>query len=115
MDTSENRLERIINGFIEKLSNEIDIDEVILFGSHANGTSKKHSDIDLAIISDSFLGKSHIKNMQFLSRMAARYNNIIEALPFTLQEYKNLDHRTLLASIVKSGKTIYSKNENMSG
>lgn len=111
MDSSEDRLERIIKGFIERLSSEIDIDEIILFGSHANGTPKKHSDIDLAIISDSFLGKSRIKNMQFLSRIAARYNTEIEALPFTLEEYNNLDHRSFLASIVKSGKTIYSKKE----
>jgi predicted nucleotidyltransferase len=93
------------------LSNDIDIDEVILFGSHANGSSNKHSDIDLAIISDSFLGKSHIKNMQYLSCMAARYNTEIEAIPFTLQEYKNIDHRTFLAGIVKTGKKIYSKNK----
>ena len=115
MDNSEDRLELIINGFIEKLNDEIDIDEVILFGSHANGSSQKHSDIDLAIISDSFLGKSHIKNLQFLSRIAARYNTEIEALPFTLQEYKNLDKRTLLANIVKSGKIIYSKNKAVGG
>jgi predicted nucleotidyltransferase len=110
VDISENRLENIIKGFIERLSNDIDIDEVILFGSHASGTSDRHSDIDLAIISDSFLGKSNIKNMQYLSRMAARYNSVIEALPFTYQEYKNLDHRTFLAAVVKSGKKIYSKN-----
>jgi predicted nucleotidyltransferase len=107
VDATEDRLENIIKGFIDRLSNEIDIDEVILFGSHANGTSMKHSDIDLAIISDSFLGKPHIKNMQFLSRVAANYNSEIEALPFTLQEYKNLDHRTLLAGIVKTGKKFY--------
>ncbi len=112
MVSSEDRIEHIINGFIEKLSSEIDIDEVILFGSHASGTPKKHSDIDLAIISDSFLGKSHMKNMQFLSRIAARYNAEIEALPFTFQELKNLDHRTFLASIIKSGKIIYSKKKN---
>lgn len=111
MDATENRIEDIIEGFIDRLINEIDIDEVILFGSHANGTSKKHSDIDLAIISDSFLGKPHIQNMQFLSRMAANYNTEIEALPFTLQEYKNLDHRTLLAGIVKSGKKIYVRKQ----
>lgn len=113
MDYSEDKLEDIIKGFIERLSNEIDIDEVILFGSHAKGTPKKHSDIDLAIISDSFLGKSNIKNMQLLSLMAARYNTEIEALPFTFQEYKNPDPRTFLASIVKSGKTIYSKHGQM--
>lgn len=109
MYTPEDSLEDIIKGFIERLSNDIDIDEVILFGSYASGTSDRHSDIDLAIISDSFLGKSHIKNMQYLSLMAAKYNSEIEALPFTYQEYKNLDHRTFLASVVKSGKKIYSK------
>lgn len=104
MAVTEDRLERIIEGFIARLRDEIDVDEVILFGSHAEGTSKGHSDIDLAIISDWFIGKPHIQNMQFLSRMAANYNSLIEALPFTLQEYKNLDHRTLLAGIVKSGR-----------
>ena len=106
MAVTEDRLINIIEGFITRLCDEIDVDEVILFGSHAAGTAKKYSDIDLAIISDWFLDKPHIKNMQFLSHIAANYNSMIEALPFTLQEYKNLDNRTLLAGIVKSGKKI---------
>ena len=104
MAFTEDRIENIIDGFIERLCEEIDIEEVILFGSYAKGTPKNYSDIDLAIISDWFSGKSHIENMQFLSRLAANYNSLIEALPFTLQEYKNLDRRTLLAGILKSGK-----------
>ena len=104
MAVTEDRIDNIVEGFITRLCDEIDVDEVILFGSHAKGTSKEHSDIDLAIISDWFQDKPHINNMQFLSRMAANYNSLIEALPFTLQEYKNLDHRTLLAGIVKVGR-----------
>lgn len=104
MAITENKIDDIIKGFIAELCDEIDVEEVILFGSYAKGDAKEHSDIDLAIISDWFMNKSHIKNMQFLSRKAAQYNSLIEALPFTVQEYKNPDHRTLLASIIKSGR-----------
>ena len=106
MAITEDQLNSIIKGFISRLSNEIDISEVVLFGSYANGNATEHSDIDLAIISDSFLDQSHIKNMQFLSKIAAKYNSLIEAIPFTFQEYKNLDKRTLLAGILKSGRKI---------
>jgi uncharacterized protein len=104
MAVSENTIDDIVKGFIASLREEIDVEEVILFGSYARGEAKAHSDIDLAIISDWFKDKSNIKNMQFLSRKAAKYNSLIEALPFTLQEYKNPDQRTLLARIIKSGR-----------
>jgi uncharacterized protein len=104
MAVTENQLDTIIKGFVENLCNEIDVEEVILFGSYARGDAKEHSDIDLAIISDWFENKPHIKNMQFLSIKAARYNSLIEALPFTVQEYQNPDQRTLMASIIKSGR-----------
>jgi predicted nucleotidyltransferase len=104
MAVTENNIDDIVKGFIAYLCDEIDIEEVILFGSYAKGAAKEHSDIDLAIISDWFMNKSYIKNMQFLSRKAAKYNSLIEALPFTAQEYNNPDHRTLLANIIKSGR-----------
>ena len=103
MALSKDRLDQIIDGFISRLTSEIDVEEVILFGSYAQGNPKEYSDIDLAIISDWFREKPHIESMQYLSRLAADYNSLVEALPFTLEEYKNLDKRTFLASIVKSG------------
>ncbi|MBN2059585.1 MAG: nucleotidyltransferase domain-containing protein [Deltaproteobacteria bacterium] len=48
-------MEQRNKGFISRLSNEIDISEVVLFGSYANGKATERSDIDLVIISDSFL------------------------------------------------------------
>ncbi len=104
MAVAENKIDDIINGFITTLTDEIDIEEVILFGSYARGDAKEHSDIDLAIVSDWFRDKPHIKNMQFLSLKAAKFNSLIEALPFTVQEYRNPDKRTLLAGIIKSGR-----------
>jgi predicted nucleotidyltransferase len=104
MALSKDTLDKIIRGFVSRLANEIPVEEVILFGSYAQGKEKEHSDIDLAVISDWFRGKPHIENMQYLSRLAANYNSLIEALPFTLEEYRNLDKRTFLASVVKNGR-----------
>ena len=44
--------------------------------------------------------------MQYLSKIAARYNSIIEALPFTEKEYSSLDKRSFLAGIIKTGRKI---------
>lgn len=104
MALSKNQVDGIIKGFISRLAKEIPVEEVILFGSYAHGNAKEHSDIDLAIISEWFRDKTRIQNMQYLSRIAARYNTLIEAIPFTTDEYRQLDRRTFLASIVKSGK-----------
>ncbi len=104
MVLSDSQVREIINGFIKALRLEIPVRDVILFGSYANGNPKEYSDIDLAVISDWFEGKPKIENMQYLSKVAARYNSLIEALPFTEEEYNNIDKRSFLASIVKTGR-----------
>ncbi|MBW1698366.1 MAG: nucleotidyltransferase domain-containing protein [Deltaproteobacteria bacterium] len=104
MALSEDQVAKIIEGFVAVLRREIPIKEIILFGSYAQGNPKEYSDIDLAVISDWFKGKPKIESMQYLSKIAASYNSLIEALPFTEEEYRNLDKRTFLASIVKSGR-----------
>ncbi len=104
MALSKSQLDEIIKGFISRLVREIPVDEVILFGSYARGNPEEHSDIDLAVISDWFRDKTRIEGMQYLSRIAARYNTLIEAIPFTTEEYRHLDKRTFLGAIVKRGK-----------
>ena len=114
MALSKNQVDEIITGFISRLANEIPVEEVILFGSYAHGNPKEHSDIDLAIISDWFGDKTRIESMQYLSRIAARYNTLIEAIPFTTEEYRQLDRRTFLASIVKRGKPYHPDSDSPS-
>ena len=90
MALSEDQVTKIIRGFITELRREIPIKEIILFGSYAQGNPKEYSDIDLAVISNWFEGKPKIENMQYLSRITASYNSLIEALPFTEEEYRNV-------------------------
>ena len=66
------------------------------------------------MISDWFEGKPKIENMQYLSRIAASYNSLIEALPFTEEEYRNLDRRSFLSSIIQSGRSSSELLENLS-
>lgn len=104
MAMREDQVDGIIKGFIARLEQEIPVLEVILFGSYARGNPQEHSDIDLAIISDWFEGKPAIENLTFLARIASRYSTLIEALPFTQKEYQRIDQRSLLSSIVRTGK-----------
>ena len=114
MALSKDQVDDIIKGFVSKLLYEIPVSGVILFGSYAHGNPKNHSDIDLAIISDWFRDKTRMESMQYLSRMAARYNTLIEAIPFTTEEFRKLDKRTFLASILKNGKTYFSDSDSLS-
>ena len=104
MALQQDQVNRSIRGFIARLEQEIPVQEVILFGSYAEGKPEAHSDIDLAVISDWFEGKPAIENLKFLSRTAARYNTMIEALAFTEKEYHKIDNRCLLARIEQTGK-----------
>ena len=113
MALSKDQVDEIITGYISELGNEVPVEEVILFGSYAHGNPKEHSDIDLAIISDWFRDKTRIESMQYLSRIAARFNTLIEAIPFTTEEYKQLDRRTFLTSIVKSGKPYVTESDEL--
>ncbi len=62
--------------------------------------------------SDWFEGRPEIENMQYLSRIAATYNSLIEALPFTEKEYENLDKRTFMAGILKTGQDYFELPPN---
>jgi predicted nucleotidyltransferase len=104
MALSKDQVDVVVNGFVSILLKEIPVEEVILFGSYAHGAPQEHSDIDLAVVSDWFRDKTRMEGMQFLSRLAARYNTFVEAIPFTAEELRNPDKRSFLAGILRKGK-----------
>ena len=86
---------------------EIPIRAVILFGSYARGNPKNHSDIDLAIISDWFKGKTRIESLQYLSRLAVGYNTLIEAIPFTTEEYNEIGCSDIFSGCHKNRQNVF--------
>jgi len=56
MVESKDRLNKIINSFLEEIQKKYRIDNAYLYGSFAKGTFNKWSDIDIAIVSSDFSG-----------------------------------------------------------
>jgi len=65
----------------------IDIKSAYLFGSVVNGKNTKYSDIDLAIVSDSFTGCRYDDRVK-LNPYILKINTNVEVHPFTTREFK---------------------------
>lgn len=95
----------IIRKYISLLKEEgVKVSRVILFGSHARGTAKADSDIDIAVISSQF-GQDNLKEMMFLRKLAIKIDSHIEPLPLTPQDLKDR-YSTLTQEILKYGVLI---------
>ncbi len=96
-------IKRIIKKFANELKkNGIKIDKIILFGSYARGDYKEWSDIDVAVVSESF-GTNRFEERLFLSRIAAKIDSRIEAHPVGKKEFEKDDWKLLISEIKKEG------------
>jgi len=65
----------------------IEIKSAYLFGSFVKGKNTMHSDIDLAIVSDSFTGSRYDDRVK-LNPYILKINTSVEVHPFTTKEFK---------------------------
>lgn len=79
----------------------IQIEQLILFGSYATGTAQEDSDIDLVVISSSFANKSYWERIDILSEAIYELFAPIEASAFTPEEWKTSD--SLIVEYAKNG------------
>lgn len=99
-------VELALQYFVGKLKQEITVEKAILFGSYSKGTSRKDSDVDLAIFSNYFEGMRRVDGFTFLLLQARDYDVDIEPHPFTLMDYHNQDG--MVEEIVRDGIEIPS-------
>ena len=92
-----------INEFKKRLSYNIPIDKMILFGSVAKGKVHKDSDIDLIIVSNKFKGKKSFKrSLGFYKYWDLDYP--VDFLCYTQEEFNKLKKQiTLVREAVKEG------------
>lgn len=83
---SKSDINKIVNSFINLVSNEFPLNTVYLFGSYANGTAKEYSDVDLAIVSDKFEG-SRFFDKQKLNKYILRTSIDLEIHPFKTEDF----------------------------
>jgi len=81
--------------FIKRLSEEISLFSVIIFGSTARGDRLSESDVDLIVVSDDF--KNMPLNKRFrLVYMAWPSQIDADILPLTLEEFKNACKKSII-------------------
>ena len=105
------QLHAIVKRLVAQLEEKsIFVQKLILFGSYVTGKAEEYSDMDIAVISDSFRGKGILKRQELLGEALYSRGEPIEALGYTVSEYRNIKPASFLSEIISSGKVIYSKN-----
>jgi len=99
MDKSE--VIKKLKKYKELISNQIAVEELILFGSYANGTNREDSDIDVAIIVDKLEG-DYFSTRPILWKIRREIDDRIEPLLFERQH----DESGFLQEIQKTGIVI---------
>ena len=81
------KIRTIIENYISLLAdNNITVNNAYLFGSYAKGFQNEWSDIDIAIVSDSFEG-IRIKDRDKIRRYALSISSSLEILPFNPKDF----------------------------
>ena len=82
-------------------SANIEVEQLILFGSYAAGTAHESSDIDLVVISSSFTNKSYWERIDILAEAIYKVFAPIEASAFTPEEWRT--DNSLIVDYAKNG------------
>lgn len=102
--------QRIVNEYLKVLSQDIDLNGVLLFGSYAYGTPNKNSDVDLVIISNDFANKSFDDRLDWLTlkRDGVADNIAMDVIGYTPFEFRNIEKKSAIMAMAKrNGKWIY--------
>jgi predicted nucleotidyltransferase len=98
-------INKIINYAVEVAQPE----NIILFGSVAEGKNNVHSDVDLLIVTDNtYLKPYFVKQIKGFAR---EFSLAVDVLIHSRKELENasLNSSSFLGNIVKCGKIIYKK------
>jgi len=98
-----NYIGKQLNEFVYDLSKEIDIIALILYGSYANGTWSKDSDIDIAVFSDSFSKMDPVEATAYLLNKTIKFEIDIQPISFNRLDYINSNLNPFIENILKNG------------
>lgn len=97
-------VKRLINRYINALKDRnIKVLGSFLFGSYAKGKESEWSDIDVAILTDEFIGDSFDFTF-LLMKIAREIDTDIEPHPFLIEEFN--EENPVAVEILKTGQKI---------
>ena len=104
---TEEQLSNIINHYVSKLKQKINIEQIILYGSYAKGNANEWSDIDLYIVSND-LPENELKgtNGFQLDCLVGKYDPRLEVLGINPSQLKSPIEKTFFEEVKINGKLI---------
>jgi len=105
------KADEIVNFVTKKLiENGMNVYKVVLFGSYYKGKPHKDSDIDIAVISDGFNGKTIFERAELTGDAVwdtiKKFKVALDVVKLTVDEYEN--ETRMIVNYVKEGKVVYS-------
>jgi predicted nucleotidyltransferase len=94
--------------FVDELEKKITVEKVILFGSYARNAPHDFSDIDILVVSPDFHGGT-MKDCALLDRIARKINPLIEAIPYSSNDFENFEKGDFIHEIRLTGKIIFDR------
>ncbi|MBT3250096.1 MAG: nucleotidyltransferase domain-containing protein [Candidatus Pacebacteria bacterium] len=89
--------------FLYKLKKKIRVNQIIVFGSRANGNAHEDSDLDLFILSDDFKKMNEDQRLDLLHKVASKIDFDIDPWGFTPKEAEQADPQTTLGDAYLHG------------
>jgi predicted nucleotidyltransferase len=79
--------------------------KVILYGSHASGSSNPESDIDIVVISEDFVGKTYWERIDILADAIYEIFAPLEAVAMTPEEWERGD--SFIVDFARNGEVLF--------
>lgn len=107
-------LKALTDKIVSAITENFQVDEILLFGSYAKGTATDLSDVDIAVVSpDLEVGQAMFKNVLTVSRKAKLCEPYLQLLAFPSKSFYNEDSYIdpdFIREIKKTGKVLFSKS-----
>ena len=103
-----NVLPAILPSLIERLVTAYKPEKIILFGSHAQGSSNMDSDIDLCVVKKD--ARSHRTKMAELLKLMRGFGVALDIIPLQPEELVDPPpHKAIQREISRTGITVYEQ------
>jgi predicted nucleotidyltransferase len=100
-------VKKIITEYINRLNRlGIEVSQIILYGSYAKGNPREYSDIDIAVVSQTFNKLDIFERQDLLSKAHHRLAEPIEPIGLTPDQMK--EKKGFVREIIDKGIIIYS-------
>lgn len=105
--------EQFLQQMAQAIVDEVDPEQVILFGSHARGDARKDSDVDLIVIEAKPFGKGRCQRSEAIRvrKAVEDFDVPKDILVFSLEdvEYWRDSLNNVLARALREGKILYER------